>query len=72
MPDFSVHDADPGVHDDRSQRSRWSDFGVHDAPIRAFTLVRFPQQAHHVPLRGEWADLRWLAAQRSTSAPARP
>jgi hypothetical protein len=45
MPDFSVHDADPGVHDGRSQRSRWSDLGVHDAPIRAFTMVRFPQSA---------------------------
>lgn len=42
MPDFSVHGADPGVHDARSRCSRCPDPGVHDEPIRVFTMPRFP------------------------------
>jgi site-specific recombinase XerD len=42
MPDFGVHDADPSVHVPRSGCSRCADLRVHDAPIRAFTIGRFP------------------------------
>lgn len=31
----AVHDADPGGHH--------PDFRVHDAPLRAFTIARYPQ-----------------------------
>jgi hypothetical protein len=41
MPDPGVHDADLGVHDARSGRSRCADLGVHDAPISVFTMLRF-------------------------------
>ena len=67
MPDFSVHDAGPGVHDGRFQRSRWSDFGVHDAPIRAFTMVRFPHSRH---ARAPQSDTH--AEYRARHAGARP
>jgi hypothetical protein len=44
MADPGVHDADPGVHERRSWRSRSPDPAVHDAPIRVFTIVRNPHR----------------------------
>lgn len=52
MPDFGVHDADPSVHEPRSWCSRCADLRVHDPPIRAFTMRRFPHMKKpHRPKR---------------------
>jgi hypothetical protein len=53
MADPGVHDADPGVHERRSWRSRSPDPAVHDEPTRVFTIVRNPQPLPlHENIRG--------------------